>query len=104
MQARHLGTLIKNTLEENGMMLQEFAERMYLTVDETHALLDQKDISVFQLQRASEILKTDLFDYVSTNRTIMNFSIAIPGDKARQAIDLHNEIEKLVERYGFKLD
>lgn len=61
----HIGNLIKKRVEEKGMNKSEFARRINTTSQNVHGIFKRKSIDTALLQKISEVLEFDFFQYFS---------------------------------------
>lgn len=59
----HIGNLIKKRVEEKGMNKSEFARRINTTSQNVHGIFKRKSIDTALLQKISEVLAFDFFQY-----------------------------------------
>lgn len=61
----HIGNLIKKRVEEKGMNKSEFTRRINTTSQNIHGIFKRKSIDTALLQKISELLDFDFFQYYS---------------------------------------
>ena len=72
--AIHIGTLIRQQLEQTGMSKSEFARRINTTPQNIHGIFKRKSIDTDSLAQISDVLNHDFFQYFTIPKHLVKES------------------------------
>lgn len=69
----HIGKLIKQTIEERGMSVSEFARRINTSRENVYGIFKRQSVDTTLLQKAGKVLEKDFFEYYHIKESIPVF-------------------------------
>jgi len=101
----HIGSIIKQKLEENSMTIKEFADRIHCERTTVYHIFKQKSIDIEKLMKISEVLNYDFISevYIKQNDKITHphktifIAVEVEADSLQQ-LTLPNDFVHLIKK------